>query len=518
MNSRALRICLVCLLFLHPAGTPSAVQGSPTATKYLYFAQFGNGGGFSSDLVLTNPSESDSTTGKIEFFDDDGRPMPIGLVGYTQPASSVEFSIAPLGSFRVSTDGKGNLSSGSAIVSSTHTVGGVVRFTQQGIGTSGVGASDPGTVFITPVRTTTGGINTGIAVQNTEGGTTDLSLSLRTAAGLQIGSAAIRNFPGRGHTAMFITQLFPGVVPAGFEGTFVVQSTGVQIAATAVEMGGEAGQFTTLPVTPVLRASAANAVLGFYYVSGTDHGIWLSTREAGGAWQRGTKVLLDGVFNANAVDPDVIRLADGRYRMHYFLGSFVPPFPPPSPTNDIYSAVSSDGVNFTIEGKVFSYPSITDPTVTQLQDGSFLMAAADHAGMKILIAKSLDGRSYTKIGEVNQSGIPELMALSDGSVRLFYQGAGGILSYRSTNGGSTWTAESGLRLQSQDFVADPSVVRTATGGWVMFVKGQVPGAQGPSGHRVFMAESQDGSSFTLVSGMILDKASVPEGVLLAASP
>ena len=36
-----------------------------------------------------------------------------------------------------------------------------------------------------------------------------------------------------------------------FEGTLVVEVTGGEVAATALELGNQPGQFTTLPVTPL---------------------------------------------------------------------------------------------------------------------------------------------------------------------------------------------------------------------------------------------------------------------------
>ncbi|MDA2931450.1 hypothetical protein MYX84_16145, partial [Acidobacteria bacterium AH-259-O06] len=54
-----------------------------------------------------------------------------------------------------------------------------------------------------------------------------------------------------GHLAQFIDQLFTEADTSDFEGTLVVQASDGKIAATALELGPEAGQFTTLPVTPL---------------------------------------------------------------------------------------------------------------------------------------------------------------------------------------------------------------------------------------------------------------------------
>jgi len=43
--------------------------------------------------------------------------------------------------------------------------------------------------------------------------------------------------------------LFPFADTSDFQGTLVVQVTGGKVAATALELGTQAGEFTTLPVT-----------------------------------------------------------------------------------------------------------------------------------------------------------------------------------------------------------------------------------------------------------------------------
>ena len=229
-----------------------------------YFAQFGNGEGFSSDIVLTNPSASNTASGGIDFLDDKGVPLSVGIVvtgndgallatGVSSSgiASSVDFSIAPLGAVTISTDGQGDLVVGSAVVTLSGEVGGVVRFGIPGIGIAGVGASQPLDGFITPVRRELGGINTGIAMRNTESHAVTLNLTLRNMRGDEVanGTKTIEGLPAGGHLAQFINELFPEAETDDFEGTVVGEADGGKVAATALELGTEAGQFTTLPVT-----------------------------------------------------------------------------------------------------------------------------------------------------------------------------------------------------------------------------------------------------------------------------
>ncbi|MBI4481470.1 MAG: dienelactone hydrolase family protein [Acidobacteria bacterium] len=216
----------------------------------MHFAQFGDGLGFTSDLVLTNPSATVTASGKVEFFDDNGLPLVVGISG-SGVKSTVDISVPPLGTATISTDGKGGLALGSARVTSDNPLGGVVRFSIPGIGIAGVGESQPLSGFVTPVRRKSGGINTGVALRNTESTALTLKLTLRNRQGQAVanGTRTIENFPAGGHVAKFINELFPDAATDDFEGTLVVQATGGKVGASSLELGPSPGQFTALPVT-----------------------------------------------------------------------------------------------------------------------------------------------------------------------------------------------------------------------------------------------------------------------------
>jgi hypothetical protein len=231
-------------------------QTPPELTNKLFFAQFGNGPGLVSDIVLTNPSAANSISGRVDFLDDNGLPFLAGIVGIGE-TSSVDFSVFPLGSATISTDGQGAITVvGSAVISSEGTLGGVIRFNISGVGIAGVGASQPLSGFVVPVRREAGGINTGIAIHNTEVTAVTLDLTLRDLQGLPVsgGTATIADLPANGHLAQFIGGeggLFPGANTDDFLGTLVVEVTGGNVATAALELGTVVGEFTTLPVTPL---------------------------------------------------------------------------------------------------------------------------------------------------------------------------------------------------------------------------------------------------------------------------
>ncbi len=119
------------------AGTDRGVfRFEPSCTAS--FAQFGDGQGLASDVVLTNPSATETVSGTLSFTDDDGEPLDVGVTTPGQPGNPIplnlqpsggaEFSIPAQGTVTFSREGTGELAVGSAEVRSDGTVGGVVRF------------------------------------------------------------------------------------------------------------------------------------------------------------------------------------------------------------------------------------------------------------------------------------------------------------------------------------------------------------------------------------------------------
>ncbi len=197
-------LCVIGCLWLLSAVT----LGEPSSEQ-LYFAQFGGGGGLRSDLVLTNPSPHSRVSGRVEFFAEDGSPLEVKLESVAEPISQVEYNIGPLGAVTLSALPDGELRAGAAVASADGSLSGVIRFQIPGIGVAGVGVSHPSTAFIMPARLVAGGISTGVAVHNATADPVDLSLNLRDGKGKLLASSEIEGFPGRGHLARYVGQLFP---------------------------------------------------------------------------------------------------------------------------------------------------------------------------------------------------------------------------------------------------------------------------------------------------------------------
>ncbi len=218
------------------------------------FAQVGNGGGLVSEPVVSNSSTGNWLSGSIQFTDDNADPLVFNLTvsggeDVVIDGNVVHYNLPPLGSITMTSDGQGPVIPGAAKAEGNGKFGAVVRFTLPGIGTTGVAASQPLAGFISPVRRNPQGINTGIGIVSLADGLVDLELELRDQQGVILAMETIEDFGPCEHLAQFIDQLFAGVDTSDFQGSIVVRAIGGQVAATAIELGDDPGEFTTLPVT-----------------------------------------------------------------------------------------------------------------------------------------------------------------------------------------------------------------------------------------------------------------------------
>ena len=174
------------------------------------------------------------------------------LVVTEDGALTVQTEIEPVGVLTISTHGRGDLLSGSVKVVSDGPIGGVLRFDLPEVGVAGVGASQPVSDAIVPVRRQQDGLNTGIAIHNLES-----SPELMRCALMQEGvllDAANTPLAANGQDARFIDQMFPTADTSDFTGSVRCAATaGGLFTAVALEMDPGSRIFTTLPIVPVQR-------------------------------------------------------------------------------------------------------------------------------------------------------------------------------------------------------------------------------------------------------------------------
>ena len=123
--------------------------------------------------------------------------------------------------------------------------------------------------------------------------------------------------------------------------------------------------FTSVP--DIIRLD--NGDLRMYYTRGITSAIALS-KDEGLTWIKERNLDLDRI----AIDPDILRLDDGTYKL--FFTSFDSEFG--VGPQYVMSASSTDGINFTVDsGKrlepVSEYKLLLDPDIIRLSDGSYRM-------------------------------------------------------------------------------------------------------------------------------------------------
>lgn len=181
---------------------------------------------------------------------------------------------------------------------------------------------------------------------------------------------------------------------------------------------------------------------------------------------------ITGRSNDKAVDPSILLLKDGRYRLFYYASlQRVDSLDP----HDICSAISSDGVHFTQEQKSFAYPGLVDPDVFKGRK-EWLMFVFSLKDGKTVVAQSRDGLDFKYIGPLSIQGFGTTapLRIGNGLFRMyaFPQGSQRTFVSFTSSDGLTWTQEPGVRLTANpgEQITDPFVVKLKDGSWKMFYK------------------------------------------------
>ena len=224
-----------------PAVTPPTTPTTAEFDEELYFPHFFVGSGITSDIVMINPSETESVDAEIHFFGEQGEPLnPI-----TQEKAT--FAVPP---FSTMTYSPYKQISGSAIVRSNGPMTGFVRYKIQELGTAGVPAwnfTAPRWLF--PVRGEE--FRTGVAIFNPKDKDVSARVTVVDKSGNVLNSLGI-SVPARGKLVKFARELAPGYLENG--GQILIQTykeTAEQLVVIALEIGLEKGDFNTIPVVPL---------------------------------------------------------------------------------------------------------------------------------------------------------------------------------------------------------------------------------------------------------------------------
>ena len=179
----------------------------------------------------------------------------------------------------------------------------------------------------------------------------------------------------------------------------------------------------------------------------------------GQSWEMLGNAEFTGLGDIVPVDPDAFVLPDGRIRL-YFYDITVRQLSHP-----IYSAISTDGINFTLEEGVRIWmDDIYDPDVILLPDGSYRMYLN---GGDIFSASSGDGLEFTADEgvRVENGSVPGSIVMPNGSIRM-YNCAQGISVFESQDGLDFSLLRQGViqdASRSGKIICDPSLAATEQG-------------------------------------------------------
>ncbi len=202
--------------------------------------------------------------------------------------------------------------------------------------------------------------------------------------------------------------------------------------------------------------------------------------------------------------PYVISVGDTAFRLYYCN------------QQGIVSAFSIDGLNFIPDSGVRIPPgdsmerTVADPTLVKIGNGyrMYYKGATGPGGPgqarhRIFSAVSSDGLNWIKEGlryqnlgypDYGWTSVPDAIKLPDGRIRIYYTSAtGGIRSIISYNG-LDFIPEDGIRLAN---CVDPNVLYLPDSSYLMFFATQVGQPQ-----HIGYAESQDGLTFVIIDTII----------------
>lgn len=193
--------------------------------------------------------------------------------------------------------------------------------------------------------------------------------------------------------------------------------------------------------------------------------------DKGRTWSKKTSIKISNKPNKGAaVDPSIIQLSDGRLRI-YFFGSDITQGDPALISGDhkVYSAISSDGINFeTEDGVRLEEPKLTDPEVIMYKNLWYMYYST---GPDFKLATSEDGLRFntkTLSGET-MGGVPGALEIN-GGVRVWSCGRGLTQSFAPDGLNFRKEQEDIFNGEIQGVVCDPAVVKLSDGRFAMLYK------------------------------------------------
>ncbi|UCF38834.1 MAG: hypothetical protein JSU96_08355, partial [Acidobacteriota bacterium] len=227
-----------------------------TLPKRLHFTHFGDGAGvLRSRLLLLSQSPDTPVAGRLKLRDDQGDPLETDFAGH-QLRGQLEVKVAPMQPWVESSDGTGDVRSGSLTIWMDGALDGVLLYG----GPIGLAGIPPSPVlergFLAPIlEDELQDIASAVAISNATDKETEITLELLDASGHPLANASL-TLPSFGHVALYAHEFgwsqpvdlsrFLGVIRASYSG-----------AVVAVALQTRPGELAALPVTERLGNESA---------------------------------------------------------------------------------------------------------------------------------------------------------------------------------------------------------------------------------------------------------------------
>ena len=267
---------------------PVAPLAVPT-TGTVYFPHFAAGGGWTTQVILVNPTHA-PIRGSVQFFGPGSQTEAAApatlMLADGRSGSTFSYAIPPRSATRLRTSNPaGPLEAGSVrAVPGPGQAGpaGVSIFTFQKDGTTvseaGVPASTSGAAFRVYVEASgTPGqphsVRSGIALTNTSGAPTTVRLELRDLDGTATGATESLTIPASGHIARFIDEFFPALTTP-FAGILRIASTAPDIATVGLRLAINPRDDILVTTTPAADENAAPIASDLFFPHFVDSGGW----------------------------------------------------------------------------------------------------------------------------------------------------------------------------------------------------------------------------------------------------
>jgi len=243
----------------NPAGE---IRGQIPSPGYLsYLPQFINGSGFTTELVITNSSKTETASGYAFFSLMNGDLWPVGIEGDPgDPFFMYSIMVPPQSSVTIATDGLGVIDEsdpenpeglGSAAVRSDIPVSAMTRFVNPD-GTS-LAAAVESDVFVSAIGpvVVNDSQNTAVAILNVTTRPIDVTLKLTNSGDITVEKTM--SLEPYARVARYIDEIFEGINFSDFAGSLIITGEDGVFAAIALEqLGANKSLFTSLPLARTL--------------------------------------------------------------------------------------------------------------------------------------------------------------------------------------------------------------------------------------------------------------------------